>query len=129
MHASSPYVRALVLCRVVEEALLIGRAAHEVAHVSSALPLALAPLTAWPTAAPSAAASALSVPGLTRPPRGAAATAATGRLRPVQAALGEVAQAAFARWACWAAGDLAASFVSALAADPALQVCRGPPHA
>lgn len=110
------------ICRVIEEALLIGRAAHEVAHASASLPLALAPLTAWPSASPSTASSALSAPVLARPPRGPAAASAAARLRPVQDALGVVYEAAFERWACWAAAGLVASFVAALATEPALQV-------
>eukprot|EP00892_Ulva_mutabilis_P009475 jgi/Ulvmu1/68/UM001_0071.1 len=107
--------------RVVEEALLIGRAAHQVAHASAALPLALAPLSAWPSAAPSTASSALSAPLVVRAPRGAAAAASAARLRPLQDALGAVSQAAFDQWATWAAAGLAASFIAAIPKEPVLR--------
>ena len=104
--------------------MLIGRAAHEVAHTSTALPLALAPLSAWPSASPSTASSALSAPLVARPPRGAAATASAARLRPLQDALAAVAHAAFDRWARWAAAGLAAAYVTAIATEPVLKVRR-----
>lgn len=110
-------------CRVVEELLLIGRMAHEVAHCSAALPLALAPLSAWPSASSSPSSTSLLAPAVSRPLRGAPAAAAAARMRSVRERLDSVAAGAFAAWARWAAAVLGERLAAALLHEASLTVC------
>ena len=114
-------MRGLV-CRVVGELLLIGRMANEVAHCSSALPLALAPLSAWPAASVSPSATSLLAPAAARPLRGAPAAAAAARMRSVRERLDSVAAGAFAAWARWAAAALGERLSASLLQEAVLTV-------
>lgn len=114
------YVRqptAVVRCRTIEQALLIGRVASAIATDSPAIHLAFSAPSAWPQPAPGAAAAAMS-----RTRRRAGDAAAREREAAAVAPFAAEVSGALSRWATWAANGLADAHAAGLSSEHYLTV-------